>query len=51
MPGFFETTVGVFSSLALIALCIAARNASPIFYWIARNDISSIRAALERIVP
>ena len=42
MFGFFETAVGVVSSPALMALCIAERNASSIFSWSLRTASSSI---------
>ena len=45
VPGFFETTVAACSSPALIALCMAARNASSIFSCTARIDISSITSS------
>jgi hypothetical protein len=41
VPGFLETTLGVFSSPASIALCIAMRNASSIFSYAMRDDSSS----------
>jgi hypothetical protein len=42
VPGFFETTVGAFSSPASIALCIAAQNASSILARDSRHDTSLI---------
>ena len=46
--GFFETTVGVVSSPALMALCIVARNALSIFSWSLRTTSSSISGTAPR---
>jgi hypothetical protein len=48
VPGLFETTVKAFSSSALMAFCMAARNASSIFSWTAREVRAAFKLQADR---